>query len=228
MRRNIIRTIGLCKDYDLDGTKVPVLNDVRLLVQQGEMVSLMGPSGSGKTTLLNIVGGLDRPSDGSVVIDGTEITELNEGQLARMRRDKFGFIFQSYNLIPVLTAIENVELPCLVTGMPIAERRSKARELLDRVGLSHRMHHRPTQLSGGEQQRVSIARALMNNPVIVVADEPTGNVDGPTGRSIMALIQELNNERGVTFVIATHDPKVAEMADRALLVSQGHLVHHTV
>lgn len=226
MTKTIIEAEDLKKDFAIDGTSVPVLRGVSFEAEEGEMVSVIGPSGSGKTTLLNLLSGLDRPSGGRIVVDGVEITTLGETQLARLRRDKFGFIFQQYNLIPVLTAQENVELPCLVVRMGVWERRRRAQTLLERVGLGHRINHRPTQLSGGEQQRVSIARALMNMPKIVFADELTGNVDGQTGHAILELIKELNREQGVTFVIATHDMRVAEVTDRTLRMLDGLLIDH--
>lgn len=224
MNNNIIETRNLVKEFKIGDSKIVALNKIDFNASKGELISLVGPSGSGKTTLLNILGGLDRPTEGSVVIDGLDITKLNEDRLSNVRRDKFGFIFQLYNLIPVLTAIENVELPCLFTEMPAAERRQRAKELLNRVGLTPRINHKPTQLSGGEQQRVTIARALMNNPIIVFADEPTGNVDGQTGRKIIDLLKEINKERQVTIILSTHDLNISKMANRTIHITDGRIV----
>ena len=196
------------------------LDGVNLKVERGEFIAILGPSGSGKTTLLNLLGGLDRPTAGRILIDGEDITSLPERELYRVRRYKVGFIFQAYHLIPSLTALQNVLLPLL------PERRreeEKARELLRLVGLEGREEHLPGELSGGEQQRVAIARALVNDPAIVLADEPTGNLDSKSGRDILNFMLELNRERGVTFLVVTHDRKIAEEARRILYLKDGRL-----
>jgi len=183
----------------------------------------VGPSGSGKTTLLNLIGALDKPSQGKVFIEDKDLTTLREGQLTELRRHKIGFVFQFYNLVPVLTAFENVELPMLIAGVPKKEREKRVRHLLEMVGLSDRMGHRPDELSGGEQQRVAIARALANNPSIVLADEPTGDLDTKTGKEVIGALRELAKQAGVTVVVVTHDPVVAEMADRILMMRDGQI-----
>lgn len=217
----IIEVRDLRKEFVMGDTRIAAVNGISLDIERGEFIAIVGPSGSGKTTLLNLIGALDKPTSGTVIIDGMDIGELKGDQLSDIRRAKIGFIFQLYNLIPVLTALENVELPCLPVKLPRGERRKRARAVLERVGLEARMGHKPSQLSGGEQQRVAIARALMNNPLIILADEPTGNVDSETAQSIMSLMRELNQERGVTFMIATHDLRVAEIADKQIQLKDG-------
>jgi len=222
---SIVELHKVVKIYELgEGIEVQALRGINLKVERGEFVSIQGPSGSGKTTLLNMVGGLDKPTSGKVVIDGTDITPLGEKELARFRREKIGFIFQFFNLVPLLTALENVELPMLFSGkLSDREIRERAMDLLKLVGLEKRMHHKPTQLSGGEQQRVAIARALANEPAIILGDEPTGNIDRATGRRIIRLIQNLNETLDQTFVIVTHDPAVAEASKRRLFMVDGRL-----
>lgn len=218
--REIIRAEGLTKIYGRGRAQIVALDGVNLKVERGEFIAILGPSGSGKTTLLNLLGGLDRPTAGRILIDGEDITSLPERELYRVRRYKVGFIFQAYHLIPSLTALQNVLLPLL------PERRreeEKARELLRLVGLEGREEHLPGELSGGEQQRVAIARALVNDPAIVLADEPTGNLDSKSGRDILNFMLELNRERGVTFLVVTHDRKIAEEARRILYLKDGRL-----
>ena len=199
-----------------------------LQVMSGEFVCLMGPSGSGKSTLLNIIGGLDRPTKGTISIAGTDTSGLTESQFSSLRHSTIGFIFQSYNLIPFLSALENVELPLMFEPVDRASVRARAIDLLELVGLGHRLHHRPSRMSGGEQQRTAIARALIGSPSIVLADEPTANLDQRTGQSIIALLEDLCRRLGVTIIAATHDPAVAAHATRVLVMADGQVVEeHT-
>jgi len=209
------------KIYGTGETKVAALDGVSLDVAPGEMVSVVGHSGSGKTTLLNMMGALDRPTSGRIFLEGEEISRIPEHQLYRVRREKIGFIFQSFHLIPTLNALENVLAPTL----PLGERRfeERARELLKSVGLASRMMHRPSQLSGGEMQRVAIARALIHEPRLILADEPTGNLDSKTGEEIINLLLRLNKEKGVTLVIVTHEPDIAKRADRTISIRDGRI-----
>jgi putative ABC transport system ATP-binding protein len=200
---------------------VDALRGVDLTIARGEFVALVGPSGSGKSTVLNLIGGLDRPTSGQVWINGTELSTSDERTLTRHRRQHVGFVFQTFNLLPRLTAEENVALPLMFSGVPEKERRGRARVLLEQVGLGPRLTHRPTQLSGGEQQRVAIARALIGQPALLLADEPTGNLDTVTGAEIMALLKELNQEQGLTLLAVTHDPEVAAFADRIVKLRDG-------
>jgi len=220
----ILETEKLGKVYKLGGRQIRALSDVNLKVEKGEFVSIMGPSGSGKTTLLNILGCLDRPTYGKVILDGIDVTKVSERELYKIRRHKVGFIFQNFNLLPYLSAIENVELPMEGTGKSKEEKRKRARELLKLVGLSEREKHRPLRLSSGEQQRVAIARALANNPAIVLADEPTGNLDSKTGYEIVRLLGKLNIEQGTTIIMVTHDSHKAAHAGRMLFLSDGKLL----
>jgi putative ABC transport system ATP-binding protein len=217
----VVRTVGLTRRYKMGDTFVDALRGVDLAIARGEFVTLVGPSGSGKSTVLNLIGGLDRPTSGQVWIKGTELSDSDERTLTRHRRQHVGFVFQSFNLLPRLTAEENVALPLMFSGVAEKERRAQARALLGRVGLGHRLDHRPTQLSGGEQQRVAIARALVSRPALLLADEPTGNLDTGTGAEIMALLKELNQEGGLTLLVVTHDPEVAAFADRAVKLRDG-------
>jgi putative ABC transport system ATP-binding protein len=219
----IVRAIGLSKVYRRGKVEVPALRDVNFQVYSGEIVGIMGPSGSGKTTLLNLIGGLDKPTMGKIFVDGVDITSLGEDDLADYRLKKVGFVFQFYNLIPTLTALENVELPMALAGLPKNERRDRALDLLRMVGLEARADHKPDELSGGEQQRVTIARALANNPTITLADEPTGDLDSKSAQSLMNLIRELNKRNKQTFIIVTHDPIVAEACTKIYNIRDGRI-----
>ncbi len=218
---NVVVTKDLKKTYLLGEVKVPALRGVNMEIKRGEMVSIMGPSGSGKTTLLNLLGGLDRPTSGKVWIDGIDLSTLSDSELVRLRLDKIGFIFQQYYLVPWLTALANVEIPMMLKNVPRKERRKKAMKLLEMVGLGRRVHHEPSKLSGGEQQRVAIARALANDPSIILADEPTGNLDTKTGADIVNLLKRLNKEENVTIIVVTHDPDVARETQRILRIRDG-------
>ncbi len=204
--------------------QVTALHEVSLTIEKGEMVSIIGPSGSGKSTLLNLVGGLDRPSSGQVLVDGEALAGLSDDGLTKVRRDKIGFIFQFFNLLPTLTCTENVGLPLHLRGWSTAKVDARARELLELVQLGHRLTHLPEELSGGERQRVAIARALSIYPPILLADEPTGNLDSRTGEEILALIRDVHTRLGSTVVIVTHDMKVAESCPRTLMLKDGHVV----
>ena len=219
----VVMTKDLSKTYVLGRVKVQALRGVNVEFDQGEFLAIMGPSGSGKTTLLNMIGALDRPTSGKVFIDGYDLTQMGEGQLTSLRRHKIGFVFQFYNLIPVLTAFENIELPMLIAGIGKKERRDRAQELIDMVGLSDRADFRPDELSGGEQQRVAIARALANRPSLVLADEPTGDLDTTTGKEVIGELRDMSKKEGVTVVVVTHDPVVAELTDRILLMRDGQI-----
>lgn len=215
---------GLRKTYRMGSEVVRALDGVDLVVERGSMVAIMGRSGSGKSTLLSILGGLDRPDEGQVVLDGVDITRLNGRALTRVRREKLGFVFQQFNLIPTLTALENVELPMRYARVPPGQRRQRALEALARVGLAHRAHHRPSQLSGGEQQRVAIARALVMRPALVLADEPTGELDSQTAAQVIELMETLNRELGQTFLIVTHDPGLARHCGRIIRMQDGRII----
>jgi putative ABC transport system ATP-binding protein len=219
----MIRTEHLTKVYLMGDTEVYALNDVNLEIKEGEFVAVIGPSGSGKSTLLNMIGCLDKPTSGSVYIDNVNTATLNENQLAEIRRKKIGFIFQQFNLVHTLDAVENVALPLFFSGIRRDLRLKKAAELLERVGLGNRLHHKPSELSGGQQQRVAIARALSNDPEVVIADEPTGNVDSETGSTIMDVLQGLNKE-GRTIIVVTHDPEIAARATRTQRMRDGKLL----
>jgi putative ABC transport system ATP-binding protein len=219
-----IRTANLTRTFEMGETTVEALRGVNLEVAKGQFLALVGPSGSGKSTLLNLVGGLDRPTDGELWVNGMELSASKEKALTEHRRRRVGFVFQSFNLLPRLTALENVALPLMFVGVPEGERLGRARELLTRVGLEDRLEHRPTQLSGGEQQRVAIARALVGQPAIILADEPTGNIDSVTGAEIMALLRHLNRDQGVTLLLVTHNPEAAAFADRVIQVRDGQIV----
>jgi ABC-type lipoprotein export system ATPase subunit/ABC-type lipoprotein release transport system permease subunit len=221
--KTAIQLRNICRQYQLGSTEVQALNEIDIEIDQGEFVALVGPSGSGKSTLLNLLGGLDRPTSGEVNVHGLALQEATEQELTAHRRHNVGFIFQTFNLIPTLTALENVALPLMLSGITKAEREARASELLTRVGLKHRLDHRPPEMSGGEQQRAAIARALVNNPNIILADEPTGNLDTSTGSEVMFLLRDLNRERGVTLIIVTHDPEVAAYADRIVHLRDGEI-----
>lgn len=217
---------SLHKKFMLGNTEVRALDGVDITLVRGQMVVLLGPSGSGKTTLLHVLSGLEKPDEGSVTVDGKSIYLLNDAKLSRLRSEMFGFIFQSYNLLSSLTALENVEIPLRVTGKPHARRR--ALDMLARVGLAERAHHRPGQLSGGEQQRVSIARAVVCEPQIVFADEPTGNLDSSTSADIISLLSALVVERNAACLMVTHNTELAELADRTFYLRDGHLADFNV
>ncbi|EGJ10173.1 ABC transporter ATP-binding protein [Rubrivivax benzoatilyticus] len=220
----LIRIQGLRKTYRRGEQDIPVLEGIDLDVHAGEFVALMGPSGSGKSTLLNLVAGIDQPSAGTIEIAGTDIATLDEGQLADWRAANVGFIFQFYNLLPVLTAAENVELPLLLTNLTARERRERVAQALALVSLADRAGHYPNELSGGQQQRVAIARALVGDPTLIVADEPTGDLDRHTGEEVLSLLEQLVAELGKTIVMVTHDPKAAARAHRLVHLEKGVLV----
>ncbi len=220
----LIRIRGLTKAYRRGEQVIPVLTGIDLDVRAGDFVALMGPSGSGKSTLLNLLAGIDQPSGGTIEVDGVDIATLGEGRLADWRAATVGFIFQFYNLIPVLNAFENVELPLLLTGLTPRQRRERVAQVLDLVGLSDRADHRPNELSGGQQQRVAIARALVTDPVLIVADEPTGDLDRATGEEVLSLLEQLVDELGKTIVMVTHDPKAAARAHHLVHLEKGVLV----
>jgi putative ABC transport system ATP-binding protein len=219
----VVRTEDVVKQYGEGEAAVRALNGVTCEIFAGEYLSIMGPSGSGKSTLFNMIGGLDKPNQGSVFVNSVDIAQLTPRELAFLRCHTIGYIFQTFNLITVRTALENVSLPMLFAGTPPDEADEKAMRLLDTVGLGHRYHHRPSELSGGQQQRVAIARALANDPAIVLADEPTGNLDLKTGQEIIDLLRALNAERGVTIISATHDHKMLDVSDRIFHIRDGRL-----
>ncbi|KAF2957427.1 MAG: ABC transporter ATP-binding protein [Thermotoga caldifontis] len=223
----IIRVENVRKIYRMGETEVRALDGVSLTVEEGEFLIVMGPSGSGKTTLLHLMGCLDKPTEGEIYIASTPVSKLSDAQLAKVRNKMIGFVFQQFNLLSRLTALENVELPMIYAGVPKSLRRKRAKELLELVGLGDRLHHRPTQLSGGQMQRVAIARALANDPVVLLADEPTGNLDSKSGEEILKIFSELN-ERGQTVVIVTHDPEVAKQGDRIIRMRDGKIVAEEV
>jgi putative ABC transport system ATP-binding protein len=218
----VLEKVG--KEYRRDAFKIPVLFDLDLTVEEGEFLALMGPSGSGKTTLLNLMAGLDRPTEGAVIVHDQDLGSMSEGQLTRWRADNVGFIFQLYNLIPVLTAFENVELPLLLTHLSKRRRRENVMTALRAVGLEGREDHYPRQLSGGQEQRVGIARAIVTDPYLIVADEPTGDLDRKSAEEILSLLQQLNQEFKKTIVMVTHDPLAAQRAGRILHLDKGKLV----
>ncbi|MDH4291534.1 MAG: ABC transporter ATP-binding protein [Dehalococcoidia bacterium] len=211
---------NITKVYKAGQTEVPALRGISCRIESGEMVSIIGPSGSGKSTLMNIIGCLDKPTSGRYLLDGTEVSELNDNQLAEIRNKKIGFVFQSFNLLSRTTALANVELPLIYGGA--SNRRQRALQVLESVGLAHRVTHRPSELAGGEQQRVAIARALINNPALILADEPTGNLDTRTSQEIMAIFKKLN-EQGMTIVLVTHEPDIAAYTQRTIKLRDGQI-----
>ncbi len=223
MAEHVIETRDLTKVYKMGEVEVHALRGATLTIDRGEVVSIMGPSGSGKSTMMNILGCLDRPTSGTYTLDGSEVSKMSSDELAVIRNRKVGFVFQSFNLLPRSTALSNVELPMRYAGVT-SGRDERAKAALIAVGLGDRAHHRPTELSGGQQQRVAIARALINDPAIVMADEPTGNLDSKSGDEIMELILNLNKEKGTTIIIVTHDPKIAQMTQRVIRLSDGVVV----
>jgi putative ABC transport system ATP-binding protein len=216
---SVIDIRDIVKTYRLGDVSVQALRGVTLRIDRGELMSIMGPSGSGKTTLMNVIGCLDQPTSGTYLLEEADVARLNDDQLATIRSSKIGFVFQSFNLLPRTTALENVELPLLYSG--VRDRRTLAKAALDAVGLSDRLQHRPNELSGGQQQRVAIARALVNNPSIILADEPTGNLDSRAGAEIMGIFQDLNRELGVTIVFVTHEPDIAAHTRRIVHLRDG-------
>jgi putative ABC transport system ATP-binding protein len=218
---HIVETVDLVKDYISGGRPLRVLGGINLKVYPGEFLAIMGPSGSGKSTLLNMIGALDRPTSGTVYVNDTDLSTLNDNQLADLRNKEIGFIFQFFNLIQRMDTLNNVALAPAIRGTPRKERHERARKLLEMVGLSDRMDHKPSQLSGGEQQRVAVARALANDPPLLLCDEVTGNLDTKTGDEIIHLMKDLNKEQGKTFVLITHDPSVAQNTDRIIQLRDG-------
>jgi putative ABC transport system ATP-binding protein len=221
---SIIKIENLSKSYWRDSFEIPVLQNLNLKLEDGDFISLMGPSGSGKTTLLNLIAGIDRPSSGKVIVNDIDISTLGESTLAKWRANNIGFVFQFYNLIPVLTAYENVELPLILTKLSKKERKDHVESALNIVGLGDRMHHSPKQLSGGQEQRVAIARAIVADPMILVADEPTGDLDKNSAEEILTLMQRLNTEFKKTIIIVTHDPNAAERAKVIHHLEKGELI----
>jgi putative ABC transport system ATP-binding protein len=220
----VAKLTDVTRMYKIGEVETRALNGVSLTINDGEFTSLVGPSGSGKTTLLQLIGCLDKPSTGKVVIAGKETTNLNRNQRADLRKETIGFVFQFFALIPTLTAFENVEMPLLLNGKGAAERKQRAMELLKAVDMTDRAHHRPDQLSGGQQQRVAVARALATDPKLILADEPTANLDTENGEQVMQLMKRLNKETGTTFVFATHDPRVIKYASRVVTLEDGVIV----
>jgi putative ABC transport system ATP-binding protein len=224
----IVQTENLTRIYGSGETAVTALDRVNLSVNEGEFLAVMGPSGCGKSTLLHLIGGLDRPTEGRVLLAGQDLTQLDDDSLTLLRRRKIGFVFQFFNLIPVLTALENVALPLLLDGVPAKEARQRAVEWLERMGLGERLHHRPDQLSAGQQQRVAIARAMVTEPALILADEPTGNLDTRAGDDIANLLRQTVNQWGRTVLMVTHDPRIAAYADRIVFLKDGRIVDETL
>jgi len=224
----IVECIDVRKTYHVGRMEVPALKGVSLAIEQGGFVALAGPSGSGKTTLLNIIGGLDKADSGTVLLDGNRLGDMGQSELAELRLKKVGFVFQSYNLIPVLTAVENVEFVMLLQGVAPRARRRRAEAILDEVGLRGMHGRRPSALSGGQQQRVAVARAIVSGPSIVLADEPTANLDSETGKGLLDIMKEMNERRGVTFIFSTHDQMVMDYAKRVILLRDGQVINDRI
>jgi putative ABC transport system ATP-binding protein len=224
----LVRIHELTKNFQRGSELVQVLQRLDLEIPQGDFLALMGPSGSGKSTLLNLIGGLDRPTSGSIEVAGHDISKLNDTALGRWRADNVGFVFQMYNLLPALTAQGNVELPLLLTSLSASERRQRAAAALQLVGLSERAQHKPRELSGGQEQRVGIARAIVSDPTLLLCDEPTGDLDRKSGDEVLDLLQALNEQQGKTIIMVTHDPRAAERARRVLHLEKGQLVRESV
>jgi putative ABC transport system ATP-binding protein len=222
----VTKVVNVTRTFKIGEMETKALRGVDLTIENGEFTALVGPSGSGKTTLLQLIGLLDQPTSGSIFINGKDATRLNRDQRADLRKGTIGFIFQFFALIPTLTAYENIELPLLLNGMKAGERRARVNEMLEAVGLADRAHHRPDQLSGGQQQRVAVARALSIRPSMILADEPTANLDTENGKQIMEIMQRLNQETGVTFIFATHDPRVINYARRVITLRDGSVVEN--
>jgi len=220
----LIEMRGIRKDYEMGKMEVHALNGIDLEVKAGEFIAIVGPSGSGKSTLMNLIGCLDRPSEGEYYLDGNKVDEMGDDDLARIRNKKIGFVFQTFNLLPRTNCLHNVELPLLYSSVSRKDRGKKAREMLERVGLGERLRHNPNELSGGERQRVAIARALVNDPAIVLADEPTGNLDSKTGSEILAIFSDLNAD-GKTIVLVTHEKYIADYSRRVVSLSDGEIVN---
>jgi len=221
-RQPLIQISALSRWYQMGGETVNALREVTFAIDHGEFVAIIGPSGSGKSTLMNMIGCLDTPNEGTYHLDGQDVSKLSDNGLAKIRNEKLGFIFQGFNLLPKLSALENVELPLIYRGLPHKQRRAMAQEALAKVGLEGRLHHRPTELSGGQQQRVAIARALAGNPPILLADEPTGALDSTTGKEILQLMRDLN-EQGHTVILITHDLFIADQAKRVIRIQDGQI-----
>ena len=219
----IVKCIDVQKTYQQGRIEVQALKDINLSIEKGEFLAVAGPSGSGKTTLLNLVGGLDVSDAGSIIVDGNAFDQMSQSQLAKLRLHKVGFVFQAYNLIPVLSAAENVEFVMLLQGVPANERRERSQAILDDVGLEAKYDRRPSELSGGQQQRVAVARAIVSNPSIVLADEPTANLDSKTGTGLLDMMKKMNSEKNVTFIFSTHDKMVMDYARRLILLHDGRL-----
>jgi len=225
---SIVECIDVQKTYQQGQVEVSALRGVNLLIEKGGFVAIAGPSGSGKTTMLNIIGGLDMADSGRIIVDGNSYENMNSSQLAELRLHKVGFVFQAYNLIPVLSALENVEYVMLLQGVPTSERRERARAILDEVGLEGKYDRRPAELSGGQQQRVAVARAIVSNPSIVLADEPTANLDSETGKGLLEIMKQMNEKKEVTFIFSTHDEMVMEYARRLIQIRDGQVADDRV
>jgi putative ABC transport system ATP-binding protein len=223
--QTIIQITNLTKTYREGDEEVTALNDVNISIGKGEFTAIVGPSGSGKTTLLNMIGGLDTPTSGTIMVDGIEITRLSSNELINFRRDNVGFVFQAYNLIPVLTAKENVTFVMDLQGIPTKQSSARAIELLNNVGLGDRINARPSKLSGGQQQRVAVARALASKPKFILADEPTANLDGKSAETLLDIMEKLNEEENITFIFSTHDPRVMQKARRIITLEDGKVVN---